>query len=779
MDKDLIFINYKKSLEQKYNAVCFDIDGTLTKKNSKIIDDRAIEIIIGLLKRKIPVVFITGRGQTGLENLKVDIYEKIANNGSITDSDLKRIYVLTNDGARLFYSEKVSKEEFLKENIYISTEKELNQLLSINQIICDMKSNLSYGEYFDIKYSRDLKTNMIINIRLVFNCDDNEISNYVFDYILKYIESSAFSGLHLTRGIYMGNNVIQIGTATKDQAIERTEKLIGVPQNSMIRIGDCGDSRGNDYSMLNCNQGYSVDKISGSCDSCFPVFDDDGNILKGVDATLHLIKRAKILPTVCLEKANKFDYIRAFAYAEKQICFGRQRLLSIYNKLINNNFNVCDGIDSLFDKYSGSVIIPMYEWELIVNSPLKDLWSTIKNNKQIYSIRDDNNYLLRGSSTYYYFISRRESNNGIDIASRDNVIEWYENYMEFLDDSIKAILITNNLNDCSNKKLLLGILDNCRNVLLVLLNHYLVNEHYDQNVLLNISSKSEKIIYRIYDNLIAIEKIMANLCFLSGYILDNSYITECVNETKEILKYSYGEELANNEIKYNYSKDYRAYREIDNFGENYVAVSLYNEKCDSYEIINACGLSYGGIELPILAKIINQNRIDKILLLRFNREVSGYTNKQLIELRSFNIRKYGGLINANLFNDSKIDLFDDNILTGKTLQLSINSLYDYNIGVNNVCVVRYPSINRIDQMFLKNSSAVDYSLFFNYIYGLCFSSPYSWKDNNWKKVIGEIDYTDSLGVFDLNRKKIVECLIKNHDYNEKSEVGEYRRRLVK
>ncbi len=43
----------------------------------------------------------------------------------------------------------------------------------------------------------------------------------------------------------------------------------------------------------------------------------------------------------------------------------------------------------------------------------------------------------------------------------------------------------------------------------------------------------------------------------------------------------------------------------------------------------------------------------------------------------------------------------------------------------------------------------------------------------------EIDYTDSLGVFDLNRKKIIECLIKNHDYNEKSEVGEYRRSIAK
>ena len=37
--------NYKKSLNQKYNAVCFDIDGTLTENNSKKIDERAIEMI--------------------------------------------------------------------------------------------------------------------------------------------------------------------------------------------------------------------------------------------------------------------------------------------------------------------------------------------------------------------------------------------------------------------------------------------------------------------------------------------------------------------------------------------------------------------------------------------------------------------------------------------------------------------------------------------------------------------------------------------------------------
>lgn len=82
-------------------------------------------------------------------------------------------------------------------------------------------------------------------------------------------------------------------------------------------------------------------------------------------------------------------------------------------------------------------------------------------------------------------------------------------------------------------------------------------------------------------------------------------------------------------------------------------------------------------------------------------------------------------------------------------------------------------------MFLDNTAAIDFHLFFDYIHGLCYSSPYSWKDNEWKDNDGKINYEDTMGVFDLNRKKIIECLIKNHDYNEKSEVSEYQRRLVK
>ncbi len=778
MDRNIILENYLKSLNRKYNAVCFDIDGTLTSKNSKDIDKRAIDMIVDLLARKIPLVFITGRGETGLNDFKNDIYEYIRNNDNITDSDLKRIYVLTNDGARLFYSTSTTSKKFLGENIYLSTKEEFNQLLLADKFVKEIKSNSIISKYFDITYSKDLKEKKILNVRMVFNTNDDKIINMMFGNIESYIRSNNLNGIHLTRGIYKKKSVIQIGTCTKDKAIEKTERLIGVPQDSMIRIGDCGDIIGNDYAMLNCNQGYSVDKTSGSSDTCFPIFDDAGNTLKGVDATLQLIKSARIMPTVCLEKANKDSYKRKFAKVESSIVLGRQALLKKYNDLISENFNNCNVIDDLFDKLSGSIIIPMYEMEVLENNPLKELWLSTANNTLKYSLRDDNNYLLRGSKTYYYFISNRVSIDNKDFTSKKDVISWHDNYVNFLDASMNAISDTENLNNQFNKKLLLGVLDNCRNILLVLINHYLVSNYSENNILFEVSLCNEKFISKLYDVIMETEKVMSKICFENQYVIEKENILTLVNDTKATLLKNLDLEM-NDKTKKDYSKDYRAYREIDNFAENYIAVSLYKENCDSSQLVNACGLSYGGIELPFLAKMIDQNRIGKLLILKFNKEVSGYTNKQLIDLRHFDIKNFGGLVNSEIFHSSNVDLFDDNVLTGKTLQLAINSLYDCNIGVKNICIVRYPSFNRIDQMFLGNSAAIDYNLFFNYIYGLCFNSPYSWKDDNWRKDNGKIDYTDSLGVFDLNRKKIVECLLKNHDYNKDSEVGNYKRKVLK
>lgn len=703
-----LYYNFKRSLEQKYNAVCFDIDGALTEKKSKSIDKRAITMIIELLKKKVPILFITERDENEFKNLKKEVFSEFEKCSDITDSDIKRIYLLVNNGngIKLYFSKSMSYSDFLSHSVYLNTNEELEKL-------------------------------------------KNE-----------------------------KNPVIQISTIAKDVAMKKMEKIIGIPQHSILRIAGSGDVFLKDYLMLNCKQGNSVDKISGMSDKCFPIFDDNKNILKGVDATLELIKKANILPAVCLEKVDKLNYRFNFALAEKNIVSGRKKLLNKYNDLININFCENDGMDSLFDKESGSIIIPMYEWELIVSNPLKDFWTARDNGNFKYVIRDNNNYLLRGSSTYYYFISNRISKNGKDFTSKNDVLNWYNNYIQFLDDAFDAVFGTSDINSIINKKLLLGILDNCRNILLIILNHRLVSDYKKSSVLLDITSKNNRNINNIYNALFDIDETMKNMCFKNNYFVDKYIICELINKSQIILMNEFLNEkkFEDNE---DYSKEYRTYREIDNFAENYIAVSLYIEKSNRKNSINVCGLSYGGIELPILAKIIERDKIESALLLKFSKETSGYSNKQLIDLKEFNINNYGGLLNSNLFQNSKVDIFDDNVLTGKTLQLAINSLYDCNINVNNICIVRYPGINRIEQMFLNGTSAINFNLFFNYIYGLCFSSPYSWKDNEWKENDGKINYTDSLGTFDLNRKKIIECLIKNHDYKEESEVGQYKRRILK
>lgn len=184
-----------------------------------------------------------------------------------------------------------------------------------------------------------------------------------------------------------------------------------------------------------------------------------------------------------------------------------------------------------------------------------------------------------------------------------------------------------------------------------------------------------------------------------------------------------------------------------------------------------CGVCYGGLELPIIIKSI-EDRINDVSVLKFNKNVTGYSKKQSLELRFFDIEQNGGIELSKIDTKRDYIIFDDNLLTGKTMQLVITTFYDLKINVDKICVVRYPSVNRISQMFLPNHGAVDYRYFFNFIEGLYFPSPYSWRDPYSLNL-----YEDSLGIFDLNRRKILECLAKNGNYSENSEVVCVKRRV--
>lgn len=314
--------NYQKALQQKYNAVCFDIDGTLTEDNSTKIDSRVLPMLANMVKKHIPIVFITGRGETGLSDLLKDIIYDLKNKYGVTEKQLQKMYALTNDGSRIFMTSNGSKQLF-NINEYISSKEDLIKLDELNKRITALLDSSTLKEHCKITYSVDSNTNAILNIRLMILNNNLEFSNQIIKIINSLIRDLNNSNLNLTIGMHNGKQVLQIGTATKDKAIQVAERIIGIPQNSMLRIGDCGDQFGNDYSMLNCPQGFSVEKTSGAVDKCFPVI-ENGKIITGINGTLNLLKKVKLLPTICLEHAIQSEYAREYAKTEKKMTHGKK-----------------------------------------------------------------------------------------------------------------------------------------------------------------------------------------------------------------------------------------------------------------------------------------------------------------------------------------------------------------------------------------------------------------------------------------------------------------------
>ena len=447
MVNDELYNNYLKSINQKYNAVCLDIDGTITEKNTKNINETAIEQIASLLKKGIPIVFITGRGETGINSLESQIIPVLKSKYNINKEQLKNMFALINDGARICTYDSENDTLFGKID-YISTIENIKSLNEFNRKINDFVKINKLDQYMKIDYSYDSKTNDIINIRMILLTTDLEKINNIREIINKYIIDNNFLNLNTTVGIYENHAVLQIGTTKKDKAIEQTEKILGIPKNSMLRIGDCGDNQGNDFAMLDCPQGFSVDRISGNKEHCFPVFDNNKNILKGIDATIYLLKNTKLIRTIRLEKATKEIYVKEYSSVIQKLKNHNKQKLEKYNKIINDNFNLNGGIYDLFDKDSGSIKIPMEDWELIDdNNPLKVLWSKkIPSLEELdgeneynlcYSMRDNENYLLRGSRNYYYFLAMRQNGKN-DSTSFYNIIEWYNGIANFTKDSILA-----------------------------------------------------------------------------------------------------------------------------------------------------------------------------------------------------------------------------------------------------------------------------------------------------------------------------------------------------
>lgn len=755
------------TFEKRYNAVCIDIDGVLVDTN--LNSEGTVDIIGELLKKHIPIVFATGRGEGSTKGFVKSISKELYTKYNVSINDLKHISCICNDGELILYTS--GNTEKLLDNVELLCSRESLENLSL--MVDPIREQIlsKFGDEVKIQGSFSESLDSLMGIRFVF--ENIQLRDELWKGIEECINKHNVGKekFNITEGKYGDKLVIQIGTSDNAKSILEAEKRLGIPKDSMIRIFDEGKKGGNDYSILDSKQGFSTGTISEEPFGCIPILDEKFNKMEGIAATEYILKQLKIYPTICLENAYKERYKKQLAIAEKQIQLGRTEVIRKMNEQFCEKFGVTNGFEDVFDKETGSIKFYDYEWELINNdNPLKQIFNLKDDGKRKYSLEDDDSLLLRGADNYYFFIANCNKNN----ITCNDVVRWKDNNINFFSECLRGLEKING-NDNITRKLKLAVLDNLRNNTLVVLNAAMRNKYNNANVHIAFETyKKDDTINSCYDNCLAIERLMQTVCFEK---LDDKFdenIRNVLNNSIDLLETVVNNIVEKNDENIN-AKCFRSFREIDNYIENYSTIRYAIEKIQEEKNLNDRdvsfnGVAYGGLELPFIAKVVLENRANVLtneIFLNGNYNTRHHNNLSMMD--DIKIQTLGNVKTS----DSHNIVTDDNVLTGKTLQVVLNGLFNNNYNVDDLIAVRYPSLNRVEQMFYENHGAIDTTQYFTYIKGLLFPTPYSKLKETFDGDVSRKKYKDEFGVFNKTKDKVIKCIYKNGRYKRDSETRKY------
>lgn len=768
-----IINNLEKRQNRRYHAVCIEFDELLEEQGKKY--EELKENILKLLNKHIPIIFITDMDEKQAKEKYRDILNELMCNDELKEDLIRNVIILANDGAFLIETDENFIDKDSKQNNVLNNsklllgEKDIEILEAMKAEIKDffIESKLNI-DIVDHIYESKIKYLTGFEILIQGSEQFNKLKKFINYYIsLNNRVNTNFKIKYSIKREGM-SDVYKIILGNKEDIFSNIERILGISENLILRIGSRGNTEERDFFMLNSDKGYSIDTYSNDINNCYPIIDNNGKILKGIDGINYVLKESRIFPTICLKRQDKERYTRQLAISERNINLGKQYIISRYNNIINDTFSINEGFEDVFDKKSGAIIFKDWQWELIDDrDELKQLFKQKINNGYKYILNTDNAKLLRGSDTYYYFLANKTQKE----PDKKLINEWFANYMNFFMEAY-SIMVDYKINDrTSNLKLMLGLLDNMRNISLINLNSSIVSK-YQNNKSLLLSLDTYEIdddIKEWYEICNSIYTQMENICFnkkeIESYPIEISKILSKIIEayTKIVKKVTEKNNLELNK------RCFRTYREIDNFIENFITINMTIEKLNEENInffdkeINFSGMSYGGIELPLLARKIltkYQCNIDTSTILI---KKDGYDQLHSDDFFENLVKQDMEIVGRRNYRNGFNILSDDNVLTGVTLQAALELLFSQDININNLAVVRYPSINRIEHMFAKNRGAINTLKFTTYIKGLIFPSPYS-------KINPGDSFLDELGIFNKSRDRILRYLYKNGRYRLNSEV---------
>lgn len=200
----------------------------------------------------------------------------------------------------------------------------------------------------------------------------------------------------------------------------------------------------------------------------------------------------------------------------------------------------------------------------------------------------------------------------------------------------------------------------------------------------------------------------------------------------------------------------RRWREADHPGENLLIAHVALRDTADDDSISAVGIGWGGIELPLvfryLAKLEQIKAANAGSLRTYVANWSHYGDERATTSWVAFPRHPDPLE----FSSSTCVLFDDNVLTGQTLERIRDEMLLRGASQVRLYVTRFSGERRLAHMKMESHGVIEPRFLLSHVKGYLGETPFA---RSWSTKKGE--YRNLLGVFSLARRRILECIHNN------------------
>ena len=751
-NEEAVRVAITEALDRLYRAIAIDIDGTMTHGDESELEHSISDQIQDRLRRGIPVILVTGRGRTGADMVIGALQARKP------DMSPGRLYCLIRNGAAILEPR-------------IPGSQVRSQRLLVDAVLPAEVWKAVEAATVSAKRAKPQNAADEQNgaIRLEYATASER------DAAIRELRTTVPAGFSVTMGKFAGIATINITAATKSGALTALAAELGLEPEEILRIGDQGAAGGNDADILDSIAGFSVDTLGTDADACHPIVDADGNVTKGVSATqallatLHFSPPLKRTPTsisdLTIERFRDIErYARPTATTAISDLSHQMAESMVYLSTLKAS-GLVGPVDlvlsDIFDPASGGVRLRDYELgdvDFDANSPVQELFQLRSVFKAPPSgemaMASDSGVLLRGQFYYRGFLTT---------AGQDPCGDYLASAKAILAECAAALnFLANQEASLSTFKLVLGIADNVRNIVLQVLYFAWV---------LDTSSGA-----RDFDQLTRSMRVAqlhtdAHLKLLLRNRLPwKEAIGNYLDPVTEVHAFvsDFTMKLADAPVDAGQRKVVRELREADHFALNVAGVKIALERhrrsfdLRRNEHVTCFGLPYGGVELPLIAQALGPELdldIKAGLLQASNYEGhEARGSKRLTNTSSVKELTRDAIHWPANGEFGTVLVADDNTTTGNTLQLAVDYLAVEGHSTVGAIMIQYPTAARRVHMELDGMGCVDPDALFTFVRGLVSPVPFT---RLLRAPNSGNPFRDRLGTFNKAKKRIEQLLFKN------------------